>query len=530
MIDIMVLEVRNMSYLEIGLLIVFLWILLMIVLRPAINRSQHFQTMGGVLLLIKVKKNRKILDRIAGTSKSKFFSRLSVPIVYVLFIMGISLLVLGTILSLTVRVKQNIPVTEYLALPGIDPEIPIVYGLIAFAISLVIHEMFHGIVARKHGIKVNSVGLMLFVVPIGAFVEPDEKEITETTPVIRRRIVGAGIAINFVIAIICFLFLSLAMSHAAVQTYPGAYVDTVCPGSPLLHKNLNETELISMGNLKGNDLSTLITNSIIVPGTLVTASFYNGHKITNYTTPAGIQVVSTYKGYPAYKNISAGDFIISVDNTTIYNETSLGNVLDRTKPGTDIHVGIENFSAGLNNPVISTVSFKTRSTYSFYEKVDPAAVTNAMKNESFIGVGITYSGLGLTTMGYFKSLVFGSSAYSAGPQGALETIALPFNGLSPVPSGFAHLFTVPLGYTVFWFSANTIYWLFWVNILLAITNALPLAIFDGAQFLRDTLMIASRRERFKYFRDEKNIASVLSLTTTIILVLLMIEIVIPRII
>ncbi|SIM72515.1 site-2 protease family protein [Cuniculiplasma divulgatum] len=519
-----------MSYLEIGLLIVLIWIIAMIALRPTINKSKHFQTMGGILLLIKVKKNRGILDRIAGSSKSKLFSRLSIPLVYILFAMGIVLLVLGTVLSLTTRVKENIPVSEYLALPGIDPEIPIVYGLIAFAISLVIHEMFHGIVARKHGIKVNSVGLMLFVVPIGAFVEPDEKEITETTPVIRRRIVGAGIAVNFVIAIICFLFLSLAMSHAAVQTYPGAYVDAAYPGNTVTPHNITGSELLSVGNMKGNSLVNLTTSCSVTPGTLLNASFYNGHKIFNYSIPAGIQVVSTYKGYPAYKNISLGDYIISVNNRTVYNETVLGNILNKISPGTEITVGLENFTAASHEGIKSTVSFKTRSTYSFYKTEDPSLLTAAMKNESFIGVGITYGGLGLVSMSYYKSLVFGSSVYTSGPEGAIESIALPFDGLSPVPSSFAHLYSVPLGYEVFWFSTNTIYWLFWVNILLAITNALPLAIFDGAQFLRDTLMIASKHERFKYFRDEKNIAAVLSLTTTLILLMLMIEIIVPRII
>ncbi|MCL5888723.1 MAG: site-2 protease family protein [Candidatus Thermoplasmatota archaeon] len=519
-----------MSYLEIGLLIVLIWVIAMISLRQRINKSKHFQTMGGILLLVKATKNRKILDKIANSSKSNFFSKLSIPLVYILFAMGIILLVLGTVLSLSLRVKQNIPVSEYLALPGINPEIPIVYGLIAFAISLVIHEMFHGIVARKHGIKVNSVGLMFFVVPIGAFVEPDEKEITETTPVIRRRIVGAGIAVNFVIGIICFLFLSLAMSHAAIQTQPGAYVDTAYPNHFITGKNITGTELVSFGNLKGNNLTNLITTSTMQPGTLVNASFYNGQKIINYSIPAGIQVVGTYKGYPAYKNITPGDYIISLNNKTVYNETILGDLLDHIKPGTMISMTVENFTSTNGTGSFKSLSFRTRSTYSFYAAEYPSGATQAMKNESFIGVGIVYGGLGLASMSQFKSLIFGSSAYTSGPTGIMQTIGLPFNGLSPVPSGFAHLYTVPLGYATFWFSMNTIYWLFWVNILLAITNALPLAIFDGAQFLRDTLMIASKRERFRYFRDEKHIASVLSLATTLILLMLMIEIIYPRII
>jgi membrane-associated protease RseP (regulator of RpoE activity) len=500
----------------------------MISLRPLINKSSHFQTLGGIILLIKVKKNRKILDKIAGISSSKFFSKLSVPLVYILLAMGLTLVVVGTILSFSI--KENVPVTEYLALPGINPEIPIVYGLIAFAISLVIHEMFHGIVARKHGVKVNSVGLMLFVVPIGAFVEPDEEEITKADPVVRRRIVGAGIAINFVIAIIAFLLFSLALSHVAVQTEAGAYVDTVLPTSSVYKFNVSNTELVSFDHMTGNNLSNLMENSRINPGSLVSASFYNGNRTVNYTMPAGIQVVSTIKGYPAYKNISLGDYILSVDNTTIYNENILGKVLDNITPESKICLKLGNFSANAQTDSVSYINLTSLSVYSYYQKYDPALKTSAQKNESFIGVSLTYSGLGLVSVSEYKSLIFGGTAYSGSFDGVVETIALPFDGLSPIPGGFTHLFTVPLGFSVFWFFTNTIYWLFWVNILLAITNALPVAIFDGSQFLRDTLMIASRRERFKYFRNEKNIANVLSLTTTIILLMLMIEIIVPRII
>lgn len=517
-----------MSYLELGILIVLAWIIGMLVLRPYINRSKHFQTMGGILLLIKVKKNRKIIDSIAGISDSKLYSRLSISIVYLLFAMGISVLLLGTILSF--QVKENVPVSEYLLIPGINPDVPIVFGIIALAFSLTIHEMFHGIVARKHGITLASVGLMLFVVPVGAFVEPDEKQITEADPVVRRRVVGAGIAVNFVIGVIMFLLLSMAFSHAAVQTVPGSYVDGVISGGNVTDLNITHTELVKFGTYTGNNLTNLITYSQINPGSTVTAQFYNGSGYRNVSIIAGIEVVTTYIGYPAYENISLGDYIISINNKTIYNETSLSNVLDSVEPGKPLSMVVGTPDSGTMTLRDKYLNFTAPSTYSFYEKYYPSEVTPAMKNQSFIGVGITYSGMELVSISSLKSIVFADTAYSGSFRGVIETIALPFGGYSPIPSSLAHLFIVPMGQTVFFFLANTIYWLFWVNFLLSITNALPLSIFDGAQFLRDTLMIASRKERFKYFREEKNIAAILSLSTTLILLMLMIEIVVPRII
>ena len=514
-----------MSYLEIGILIILAWIFGILSLRPQINKSKHFQTMGGVLLLIKVRKNRGILDKVAAISDSKFYSRLSIGLVYILFATGVAVLLYGTILSF--HVKENIPVTEYLLIPGINPDVPVVYGIIALALSLAIHEMFHGIVARKHGIKVNSVGLMLFVVPIGAFVEPDEQEITSADPVVRRRVVGAGIAINFVIAIVMFLLFSLVFSHAAVQAVPGAYVAS---SSLTNSSNIIDKELISFGPYTGNNLTNLAVYSNLTPGSTVKAAFYNGNSTTTSDIIAGISVACTYKGFPAYQNITAGDYILSINNKKIYNETVLSSTLDGILPGKEIIMVLGTPSSNGLSLSEKYFNFTAPSAYTFYSKYDPSALTPAMKNESFVGVGIAYGGLGLESISLLKQIVFADTAYSGSFNGALETIALPFGGYSPIPAQFAHLFKVPMGFTDFYFLANTVYWLFWVNFLLSITNALPLSIFDGAQFLRDTLMIASRREKFKYFREEKNIAGVLSLATTLILLMLMIEIIVPRII
>ncbi|EQD27289.1 hypothetical protein B1A_21714, partial [mine drainage metagenome] len=61
-------------------------------------------------------------------------------------------------------------------------------------------------------------------------------------------------------------------------------------------------------------------------------------------------------------------------------------------------------------------------------------------------------------------------------------------------------------------------------------NALPLAIFDGAQFFRDTLIINSKHESLKFLRNEKNLNAILSLATTFVFTLILIELIIPRVI
>ncbi len=502
----------------------------MLLFRPYIKKSKHFQTLAGVILLVKVTKNRKILDRISNLSKSKFFSRFSIVLVYFLLIGGLSLLVFGTILSF--KVREAVPLNEYLALPGINPDIPITYGLVAFAFSIVIHEMFHGIVARKHDIKVTSVGVMFFVVPIGAFVEPDEKQITEADPVVRRRIVAAGIAVNLVIAIFAFLILSLGMSHAAVQTVPGSYIDEVLQNSTLQNLNISGMELTQFGNISGNSLNNITTSSYLVPGKIYNLTTYDGTSYRNYRAPAGVEIVSLINGFPAKSaGMTVGSFVISIDNKTAYNENVINDILNHIPPGTNVSMVTESFTYSSGNYIgtLHTYNFTTVSAYKYFSQYYPSLANNIQKNESFIGISTVYSGLGLIPIGYLKAIEFGDTVYTNNFMGFLQSIALPLQGFSPIPASFTALFTVPLGSSIFWVLVNLDYWFYWVNILLAVTNALPLAIFDGAQFVRDTLIIASRRERFAYLRKEENIAKVLSIASFLVFLMLMIEIIVPRI-
>jgi membrane-associated protease RseP (regulator of RpoE activity) len=95
-----------------------------------------------------------------------------------------------------------------LLLPG--KNLPLIEGLIAFVMILVVHELFHGFLARIYNIKIQSTGLVLFgVLPIGAFVEPDEEEVLKLPKEKQNKILIAGSAGNIYLAIICFFLFTL---------------------------------------------------------------------------------------------------------------------------------------------------------------------------------------------------------------------------------------------------------------------------------------------------------------------------------
>ncbi|MGV8084667.1 MAG: site-2 protease family protein [Candidatus Bilamarchaeum sp.] len=94
-------------------------------------------------------------------------------------------------------------------LPGIN--LPLFEGIIALAIVMVVHEGGHAVLSRIAKIRVLSSGLVLFgVIPIGAFVEPDEKEMVKVEAYKQTRVLIAGPAANFITSSITFiLFMAL---------------------------------------------------------------------------------------------------------------------------------------------------------------------------------------------------------------------------------------------------------------------------------------------------------------------------------
>ena len=175
-------------------------------------------------------------------------------------------------------------------IPGVD--IPLVAGIASLIILLILHELSHGILARIEKIKVKKVGLVLFgIIPMGAFVEPDEDAILKLPVEKQNRIIAAGISTNFLLTVIFFIM------FVAVLTYllPGIYANAV------LIKSVYQG---------------YPANGILQPGMQIVA--WNGYPIKNLSsftvaaandTPGKLITVTT-------PNKTYSFTAISVDNST----------------------------------------------------------------------------------------------------------------------------------------------------------------------------------------------------------------------
>ncbi|MFH1240429.1 MAG: site-2 protease family protein [Candidatus Diapherotrites archaeon] len=101
-------------------------------------------------------------------------------------------------------------------IPGVEiPNMPVVvplHGWLSLLIILILHEGMHGVVLRRVGLKIKSGGLLLLgILPIGAFVEPDEEEVKKAEPIKALKVFAAGPMANlftmFAVLVLVLVFL-----------------------------------------------------------------------------------------------------------------------------------------------------------------------------------------------------------------------------------------------------------------------------------------------------------------------------------
>ncbi len=255
----------------------------------------------------------QINSRIASApAASSSINLLAYAIYAVNFIGGFTLFIFYSILYNAVSILYGIatyllslsaavPNTAALSsqIPGVAPlipgiTIPIFAGILALVLILVVHEFSHGVLSKLSKVRIKSIGLVVFgIIPMGAYVEPDEKKILKLKAHEQNRIFSAGIASNILLSIIFTVLLVIMLIYVLpnfVTTY--VTVTAVVNGSPAYN--------------------------VITPGSIVYS--WNGHQISNITSltaaaaqdaPSSIVNVVTNKG--SYSLIAASNGKIGVD-------------------------------------------------------------------------------------------------------------------------------------------------------------------------------------------------------------------------
>ncbi|WP_407392559.1 site-2 protease family protein [Methanobrevibacter sp.] len=171
--------------------------------------SNHGVELNFPVIMWKTQRLRGLISRISNFSPTfwRWYMNVGIVVAYIAMIF-ITWTLISTLPSVfeTPAVSIVIPGVE---MPGSSIYIPFFYGLIALATVLIVHEFSHGIQAVGEKILIKSIGLLLFIILPGAFVEPDEDELKKAKKSSRLRVYAAGSIANITLAIIALLLVSL---------------------------------------------------------------------------------------------------------------------------------------------------------------------------------------------------------------------------------------------------------------------------------------------------------------------------------
>ncbi len=142
---------------------------------------------------------------------SLFANTESILYSFVLFLTNPSLGIAGS--GIASQVPGVAPI-----IPGID--IPLVAGIIALAVLLIVHEFSHGVLARMAKVRLKSIGVLMFgFIPVGGYVEPDEKMVDKLDKEKQTKIFSAGISANFIAMLIFFALMMFVIVYVAPKAY-----------------------------------------------------------------------------------------------------------------------------------------------------------------------------------------------------------------------------------------------------------------------------------------------------------------------
>jgi membrane-associated protease RseP (regulator of RpoE activity) len=543
----------NVFYLTVILyLFLIYWFIVLALDKKGILERYNISAVGPVLM-IRTKRGERLLERLStGARRERFwrvYANIGTVLVLIAMVFMFVLVAYGTYATFMAHPEPteiNEP-RNWLLIPGLNEFIPL-SAWVGFVIALVVHELSHAVLSTVEKIKVKSMGLLVALVPIGAFAEPDseqlfgkkekekekekrngekrheeieadapERKLTKkvATSRERTRILSAGVTSNFCVAFVAFsLFFAILFSVQPISDNV-LYVYDVAEGSLADSVGIEPEMFITM--VDGSPVTRLEELNTALRAqdeTQITVLDKGGAERTlvvpDGSGSTGVYIVGVEDGLPAANaGLTGGMRITRMDSMRITSYEDFSAFMDTTTPSQVIEI-----ETG--------------------DKTVTVALAESPYTEQigFLGVLVANNPLGAIVVDFpaqeylegLRNLPHSFITFSPSQwlSGWLWLTIMP---IAPLPTGFggfnpllAHLYepvsgAALLGGGIFW-TADILFWTGWINFYVGLFNCLPAIPLDGGYVFREMLNPVLRlgiKEEKRKEKVAKAIASFIAL-------------------
>jgi membrane-associated protease RseP (regulator of RpoE activity) len=397
----------------------------------------------GPFIMLKTSRGNQIIDRISRYRIPWIIvTNISIAVYILSFIAALWLIVVSAAASFKIPVSAAPTPQMLIGIPGVNPFIPLWYGVVGLVSSIFFHEFSHGIASRIGNVRIKSMGILFLIVPLGAFVEPDDEELRKTSRLSRVRVYASGPAVNILSSLVFLLIFSSLISTVGLA-------------------------------------------------------------------PIGVAVDTVFKDSPAYNaGIRPGMVIVAVDGSYVRSWDEFFQLMSIFKPNDTVKLLIHNSTA----EITLNVTLDERSKYTGVE---------SDRNRPFLGIANRWISI-------IHSL---SNPFNSPPESLLDLLKLPFIGLAIIQPPYPEFYSTPIPPDSFWPLLNTVYWVFWLNLMVGLTNVLPIVPLDGGLLVKEAIEAFLERIASKKSIEERSIIALRAayLITLVIVVMILMPMVIPRI-
>lgn len=430
-----------------GFLVAFCLILFIFLYRKRKNLKRE-----GITYLYRTKIGLKIIDRV-----SKKYPRFLNFLSYIIIAFGyFAMTAMIYLLYITIKIFIiNPEVVRIIKIPPLAPLIPYLpqlfktdilpmfyftYWIIVIAVVGIVHEFSHGIFARLYKIKVKSTGFAFFGPFVGAFVEPDEKQMQKAKKKNQLAILAAGTFSNAVLCIIFFLVLWLFFASA--YSASGVIFNTYA------YDFINKGDISYIG---GNITINFNEGLNLTEARVNNKTYFIPQEISeNLDTLNDSQQIFVYQDSPALR-AGLNGIIIEINDIEISKYLKFKQEIEKHKPGDKI--------------ILITLNPKDK------EKTDYniTLIENpGNKSQGYLGIALIQQQTSI--IGKIKSVI----------------VFFKDPNIYYAPKFIPEL--TEFIYYLLW-------WLAFINFSVALANMLPAWIFDGGRFFYISILAITKKEK-----------------------------------